>query len=123
LEVIHDGAEASRTEKIVRRIAGSALALETLNVCWEGEPGRNCGACDKCLRTMIGLELAGCLGACSTLPSALDLDAVHATLLAGPEHDVDLRALSADAKRYNRDDIFEVIEHCRQPHPKEPGLV
>ena len=58
--VRHRGADACRTEKltaIARRLPG---LLPLLTVCSGGdEPGRNCGRCDKCVRTRLGFLAAG----------------------------------------------------------------
>lgn len=52
--LVHDGAEARRSEKLER--LGSCLeALQILRVCWH-DAGYNCGRCEKCLRTMVGLR-------------------------------------------------------------------
>jgi len=71
VEFVHHGCEASRTEK-VRHIAASPLALATLRVCWPdwGEQ-YNCGRCEKCVRTMLALHLAGALSRAETFPSSL----------------------------------------------------
>jgi len=66
LEIELDGAEATRLEK-VGRIAESETALNWLRVCWQNTDGAyNCGQCEKCLRTMIELELQGALQRCRT---------------------------------------------------------
>jgi hypothetical protein len=68
VEFIHDGSEAMRREKI-RAIAGSAVALQSLRVCWENRGGAyNCGRCEKCLRTMIELELCEALARTGQFP-------------------------------------------------------
>jgi hypothetical protein len=55
--LVHDGAEASRSDKL-RALASWPEALEILRVCWQ--PGAyNCGRCEKCLRTMVTLRLLG----------------------------------------------------------------
>ena len=73
LEIIHDGCEATRVEK-VRSIVASETALRWLRVCWEAPGGAyNCGRCEKCLRTMVNLEIAGALDRCATFDRALDL--------------------------------------------------
>ena len=78
LEIEHDGAEVKRIDKVAE-IARSDLAMDVLRVCWENTgDAYNCGACEKCLRTMIALEVAGALERCRTLPSAIDPDAVAA---------------------------------------------
>ncbi len=56
-EIIHDGAEARRSDKL-RRIAEDELAMQHLRVCWQ-DRGYNCGRCEKCVRTMVGLHLLG----------------------------------------------------------------
>lgn len=56
-EFVHDGAEARRYDKL-RLLATSEPAMRGLRVCWQ-DAGYNCGRCEKCLRTMIGLHLLG----------------------------------------------------------------
>ena len=55
VELVHDGCEARRTDKIAR-IAASEAALANLRVCFE-DMNVNCGHCTKCLRTMVPLAL------------------------------------------------------------------
>jgi len=58
-EVIHDGASHSRTEKI-RELMEWNAGVENLRVCWEGElKDRNCGRCEKCVRTKLNFLAAG----------------------------------------------------------------
>jgi hypothetical protein len=74
-EIIHDGV-ASRVDK-ARLIAGSDVALQSLRVCWENRAGRyNCGRCEKCIRTMVNLQVVGALDRCTTFDNRLDLTAV-----------------------------------------------
>lgn len=73
LAFIHDGSESSRIEKITRQIAKSPTALKSLRVCYMNEVGAfNCGVCEKCLRTMINLYVAGVLEKAETFPRTLD---------------------------------------------------
>ncbi len=73
LSMVHDGAEATRVEKTRDWIAGSEVALRHLRVCWENRNGSyNCGECEKCVRTMVNLELAGVLGKCRCFSKPLD---------------------------------------------------
>jgi hypothetical protein len=59
LEVVHDGSGYSRTAKAAV-VARSPTALKTLRVCWQGEPqDRNCGHCEKCMRTRLSLLAVG----------------------------------------------------------------
>lgn len=57
--VIHDGASHSRTEKVAE-IAEWRVGTENLRVCWKGDlKDRNCGKCEKCLRTKLNFLAAG----------------------------------------------------------------
>jgi hypothetical protein len=71
----HDGCEANRIEKIAR-IAQSDIALESLRVC-NRFYAHNCGYCEKCLRTMLGLHAVGALERCNVFDEKLDADALY----------------------------------------------
>ncbi len=59
LEIVHDGAEAHKLDK-VRRIAPDPTLARELRVCWEGEQlDRNCGHCWKCVATQVCFWIAG----------------------------------------------------------------
>ena len=76
VEFVHDGAEATRVEKTAR-VAQCEVALLHLRVCYRNPGGAyNCGVCEKCLRTMIGLRLAGALDRCASFDRELDLGRV-----------------------------------------------
>ena len=63
--VVHDGASHSRLEKVDELTEWKA-GVKNLRVCWEGElKDRNCGRCEKCVRTKLifiakGHEIPGC---------------------------------------------------------------
>jgi hypothetical protein len=91
LAVVHDGCELNTIDKTAF-IARSPLALATLRPCASGNVGNvyNCGACLKCLRTMLDLLLAGALDRCSTLPHEIDVDRLRVALRpGGPVHVAD----------------------------------
>ena len=69
-EVRHDGAEATRMDK-VQLLTGHRLALDNLRVCDGLEPHFNCGRCGKCLRTMVLLDSVGALERCPTFRESL----------------------------------------------------
>ena len=57
--IVHDGAAFSRTEKAAL-IAKHHIARRSVKVCWQGEhEGRNCGRCEKCIRTRLNFLVAG----------------------------------------------------------------
>jgi hypothetical protein len=77
LEYIHDGAEALRHEKL-RLVAEDPLGQREMRVCLQAMNGRdvyNCGRCEKCLVSMLALQLQGLLTRATTFP-ALDLGLV-----------------------------------------------
>ena len=82
LEFVHDGCEADRPQKVAC-IAESDTALRYLRVCNIGlsnkglEAEYNCCRCEKCLRTMISLEVAGKLAQCRTFDRPLDARSIR----------------------------------------------
>jgi hypothetical protein len=110
----HDGCEADRLQKI-RGIGDIPELLANLRVCATGEmtDAYNCGTCEKCLRTMIGLHIAGVLGKCATLPHEIDLDRVRTMPARRTGQRVYLRQL-ADALGPAPGDVAikEALEDC-----------
>jgi hypothetical protein len=72
LEIVHDGCEATRVEKVTR-IAQSDTVLRNLRVCNKQFARFNCGRCEKCVRTMLSLQFAGALERCATFPNRIGL--------------------------------------------------
>lgn len=59
LRLVVDGTAFSRTEK-VEVVNRYPTATRTLKVCWEGpDPERNCGHCEKCIRTKLNFMAVG----------------------------------------------------------------
>jgi hypothetical protein len=59
MRLVHDGAGYSRTEKVAQ-IATHKTATQVITVCWEGEDTfRNCGQCEKCIRTQLNFRAVG----------------------------------------------------------------
>ncbi len=72
----HDGAEVTRLQKTLF-ISHHPAVLKHLRVCYRNKKGKfNCGRCDKCLRTMISLHIAGVLEQSMTFPHAIDIGLV-----------------------------------------------
>lgn len=68
LHFIHPREEADRLEKL-RVIANHPESYSRLRVCWIQNIGlRNCGECEKCIRTMTALELLGVRKLYTTFP-------------------------------------------------------
>jgi hypothetical protein len=59
LAMVHDGAAFSRTDKIAF-LSRFPEAMRSLKVCWQGsQQGRNCGVCEKCVRTQLNFLAVG----------------------------------------------------------------
>lgn len=96
-QIVYDGGEFTRTEK-AEQILGWPAGLRNLRVCWEGPlTGRNCGHCEKCLRTKLNFMALG-----APLPESL----------AGRPSDADIQNLRAGnhAQLVLLDEIVEIAE-------------
>jgi hypothetical protein len=59
MRLVLDGSAYTRTEKM-QTLRHYPTALKTLKVCWEGSSQeRNCGTCEKCVRTKLNLLAVG----------------------------------------------------------------
>jgi hypothetical protein len=75
-EFISHGLDVSRLEKVTF-ISNHEIVLQNLRVCHKRPEGAyNCGKCEKCLRTMINLEVNNALDLCNTFERDLDINAV-----------------------------------------------
>jgi len=109
--IVYDGVAFLRSEKI-EFLSDSELALDGLRVCYETWTDENCGTCEKCIRTMIGLEICGALKKCPTLPHPPDLIETIArtdcSYFADFREFEDLRGLAAARGRH---DIVRALDH------------
>lgn len=81
-QVMHDGAESSRSNKI-KLIANSPDVMNNLQVCWDNI-AYNCGHCSKCLRTKAALNIFDLKSeALTTLIDASELKKLSITGQAG----------------------------------------
>lgn len=77
VDIVHSGGEATRAQKIAH-LSRSPVALAHLRVCWQNRAGTyNCCRCEKCLRTMVELELCGVLGRMPAFPQPLTADVLR----------------------------------------------
>jgi len=117
LKIRHRDVEVSRIDKI-RSIADWDIALDNLRVCLANVKERlNCGKCEKCVRTMLGLEAVGVLDKISSFeekqvsPDLLDNFSIT---IRHREHFY--RELIEPLKKCGRGDLVEVIERkLREP--------
>ena len=109
-KIFHDGNEANRVQKVSRYIANSDNALEHLRVCYKNVAGKyNCGACEKCLRTMIELRVANVLDKSGAFTRPLDLRAVCKIDARSPGVRVHLEASLCELERKNQDEELQQV--------------
>ena len=60
-QIIHDGFEQYRQDKMdkIVKFKNSEHYEIKLHVCWQSSGGKNCNKCEKCLRTILGIIIAG----------------------------------------------------------------
>ncbi|WP_243608927.1 hypothetical protein [Rhodococcus sp. ARC_M5] len=112
----HHELDVNRLGKI-RRIGRNETAMKHLRVCWENRDGRfNCGVCFKCIRTKIGLAVAGAESA--ALPGDIDMLAVSSLILTN-RHSFHLRnglAAMEEAGVTDEDLVKAVDKAIRRRH-------
>jgi len=118
LGFIHDGCEASRSQKLERYIGQSNLALTHLRVCDYDQTGlRNCGTCEKCVRTLIGLRVLG-LKPSHLFAELLDLTRLRALDGGNKVIGYYLRDNLELLERHGSDpELGKAIEHALRPNP------
>jgi hypothetical protein len=71
---VHHGFESTRAQKVAALVDNEA-AMDNLRVCWlnwrDPDGDYNCGHCEKCMRTVISIQVAGGAGRCKTLPAMI----------------------------------------------------
>jgi len=107
----HDGTEATRVNKIGWQVAKSPTALKYLRVCYMNEKGAfNCGVCEKCLRTMINLYVAGVLDAAETFPHRIDPWRVANLHIEGHNRDLHVENLVALQARGTAPELHDALQ-------------
>lgn len=114
LDFIHYGCHASRMDKL-KTVKNSKLALHYLRVCWENPKNEyNCGTCEKCLRTMLPLEIWGMLTESRTFSHKIDNSTLTSVLNRLPLQKNQLiklmwKEILSEAEEYGRNDYAEQI--------------
>ena len=121
VRVVSDGYWANRVDKCAC-VAQNQMALDNLIVCYQRRSVQplNCGCCDKCILTMIGLLACGALERTPVFGHPLEADRV-ANMPIGRE-DVFLHACNLRALEHQgiRPDIQKALRHAMsnaQPGP------
>jgi len=111
VEIRHEGFGLMRRERVAN-VAGWKEALPHLIVCSQGPlaSGRkNCGRCEKCLRTMLALMLADALGHPAPFPGNFDAKQL-ASIRIGPAVVPFWSEFLDLLRRRGRNDLVAVIE-------------
>jgi hypothetical protein len=110
--VVHDGAASNRVEK-TRIVAQSAIAMRSLRVCWRSRTDHNCGACEKCYRTMTTLWLLGALDTCSTFAAgSFDPDKINRIFCRGDGCVVYMREIRQLALETGHGNVVRAVDRA-----------
>lgn len=116
LEFVHDGSDVTRVQK-TETVTNWPTAMECLRVCWKNPGGAyNCGRCEKCLRTMVTLQMLGALESHPAFDQPLDLERVASLRL----HDDNSRAFAneilADPRLANAEPgLYAAVQNWIRP--------
>lgn len=117
-EVLHDGATHDRFEK-VEYIARFEIALKNLHVCYRQTSDENCGACEKCLRTMSMLEVLGRLEACGRFPRGAKVsERLSRVYVANPRGESHYRRVRREAQERGMEDIARAARVTLRRSPR-----
>ena len=110
--VWHYGAAADRLRKI-EFLALSDVAIDHLHVCWRDASEQNCGACEKCFRTLLALDMAGARDRARTFPAGEFSMAMLRDLWSDREPVKRMyRKMRDHALTLGRSDVVAVIDEC-----------
>jgi hypothetical protein len=118
METIHDGGHLTRVEKTVA-ISQWPETHDLLRVCFKAtgvQPGRdaiaNCCACEKCLRTMMTLDIAGALDNYRCFAQPLKRSRIRRADYGYPGTRVFGEEIVAYARREGRGDIVRNLRYA-----------
>lgn len=112
LQVIHDGIERNRLEK-VRYISSSNKMLINLRVCWRNKKGSyNCCECEKCFRTMIMLEAVGVLEKCKSFDKPININILRKLYIVKPLLRHFRHTLEELKNKKTNPELVEALEKC-----------
>jgi hypothetical protein len=93
-------------------IAKSQIALDHLHVCWIRKSHDNCGACEKCVRTMLMLEVIGVLDRASCFPPGSIMEKVKSIQVTNALAVPLWEEVKAPARAAGREEIVRAIDLC-----------
>jgi len=116
LEFVHDGSDVTRVQK-TEVVAAWPAAMDCLRVCWKNTGGvYNCGRCEKCLRTMVTLQMLGALEPQSVFDEPLDLDRVASLRLVDDNSRAFANEILADPRLSGREpELYAAVQNWIKP--------
>ena len=101
-------------------LSKSQLALDNLRVCWRNRPVKfNCGVCEKCIRTMVNLEISGVLDKCKTFNRKLTLSMVANTTADKLTHRINMQEnYDALAQSGDNPQLLKALSKSLSPRAK-----
>jgi len=126
LKIRYDGTALSRLDKL-RLLAGWKVGLDNLRVCNKQEqyqPGRfNCGECEKCLRTTLGLLAADALNKTTAFPyQDLSVEFLAPRIAIWKTVQPFYEEVVEPLRTIGRNDIAQVVERALEGARGETGL-
>lgn len=110
LRVVHDGAGFGRVEK-TKLVASYQEFLDTMHVCWLDLELGNCSRCEKCIRTMLTLDLLGLKEKTLAFDwSHYSMESASRTHLPDKNAETYFHEISEEAKNLGRHDIVKVVD-------------
>lgn len=111
MEVVHDGASFTRTEK-TRILSSWPETYDKLRVCITTDALNNCSHCEKCLRTMITLDMFGALDRYRTFPRTIDRRFIRKCRYHNPSDYAYTKEIIELALKKNRWDIILNVSYA-----------
>lgn len=110
--IVHHAIEVSRVDKL-RWLGDQPGGLDYLRVCAKGHH-HNCGACEKCLRTMVVLRLIGRTS--PAFPPLTSMDPVKRLRIHNPVQRVFVEQNYALAKSVGDEEVMEALGRLLRRH-------
>ncbi len=105
IEIIHDGCELNRSEKIEKIVKLEPMVLDYLRTCTSNKGQEwNCGKCIKCIRTMVSLKAIDFLRKSKTYPHDIPKKSIKKLFLKNKERELSFTEANLKlARKANKD--------------------
>ena len=116
LKFVHDGSDVTRVHK-TETVAGWPAAMDCLRVCWKNYGGDyNCGRCEKCLRTMITLQMLGAIESQTAFAEPLNLGRVASLRVFDDNSRAFAKEILADPRLAEREpELYSAMQNWIRP--------